>query len=182
MRFSLSLAVGKRPFRSPRRTLTADPAAQNPKSGAEDLGINSEAACPMWSVDGAVRRGPQDERRERQAHYSTENSCPRKVNTGKRVTAASQGTIWSDDLVSSSPNLVTRWAAPPGLSLVTQNKQSLFTGREVRDAKRRRPLHLKGSSTCIATLQKQVRTLGAPRRLSTSRPDRTWDDARGGSI
>ena len=49
------------------------------------------------------------------------------------------------------PCLVTgSGRASPGLSLVTQNKQSLLTGREVRDAKRRRPLYLKGSSSCVA--------------------------------
>ena len=49
------------------------------------------------------------------------------------------------------PCLVTgSGRASPGLSLVTQNKQSLLTGREVRDAKRRRPIYLKGSSSCVA--------------------------------
>ena len=51
------------------------------------------------------------------------------------------------------PCLVTgSGRASPGLSLVTQNKQSLLTGREVRDAKRRRPLYLKGSSSCYTLL------------------------------
>ena len=49
------------------------------------------------------------------------------------------------------PCLVTgSGRASPGLSLVTQNKQSLLTGREVRDAQRRRPLCLEGSSSCVA--------------------------------
>ena len=39
---------------------------------------------------------------------------------------------------------------PRPLSRHTQNKQSLLTGREVRDAQRRRPLHLKGSTSCVA--------------------------------
>ena len=44
------------------------------------------------------------------------------------------------------PCLVTgSGRASPGLSLVTQNKQSLLTGREVRDAQRRRPLCLASS-------------------------------------
>ena len=43
------------------------------------------------------------------------------------------------------PCLVTgSGRASPGLSHHTQNKQSLLTGREVRAAKRRRPLHLEG--------------------------------------
>ena len=40
--------------------------------------------------------------------------------------------------------------APPGLSLVTQQTIPAYRTREVRDAKRRRPLYLKGSSTCVA--------------------------------
>ena len=39
---------------------------------------------------------------------------------------------------------------PRPLSRHTQNKQSLLTGREVRDAQRRRPLCLEGSSSCVA--------------------------------
>jgi len=60
------------------------------------------------------------------------------------------------------PCLVTgSGRASPGLSLVTQNKQSLLTGREVRDAQRRRPLCLEGSSSCVARYPPKA---GTPRR------------------
>ena len=60
------------------------------------------------------------------------------------------------------PCLVTgSGRASPGLSLVTQNKQSLLTGREVRDAKRRRPLYLKGSSSRVARYL--AKAVGIPR-------------------
>ena len=47
------------------------------------------------------------------------------------------------------------------LSRHTQNKQSLLTGREVRDAQRRRPLCLEGSSSCVARYPPKA---GTPRR------------------
>ena len=62
------------------------------------------------------------------------------------------------------PCLVTgSGRASPGLSLVTQNKQSLLTGREVRDAQRRRPLCLEGSSSCVARYPPKAVTLCASR-------------------
>ena len=42
----------------------------------------------------------------------------------------------------------------------TQNKQSLLTGREVRDAQRRRPLCLKGSSSCVARYPPKAGNMG----------------------
>ena len=50
---------------------------------------------------------------------------------------------------------------PRPLSRHTQNKQSLLTGREVRDAQRRRPLCLEGSSSCVARYPPKA---GTPRR------------------
>ena len=53
------------------------------------------------------------------------------------------------------------------LSRHTQNKQSLLTGREVRDAQRRRPLCLEGSSSCVARYPpKQVRSGSTTRERS----------------
>ena len=65
------------------------------------------------------------------------------------------------------PCLVTgSGRASPGLSLVTQNKQSLLTGREVRDAQRRRPLCLEGSSSCVARYPPKA---GTPQKEKAAR-------------
>ena len=67
------------------------------------------------------------------------------------------------------PCLVTgSGRASPGLSLVTQNKQSLLTGREVRDAQRRRPLCL-GSSPATRRVKNPPETSAGPADYSVCR-------------
>ena len=70
------------------------------------------------------------------------------------------------------PCLVTGSGRASPASLVTQNKQSLLTGREVRDAKRRRPLYLKGSTSCVARYPPKAGTHGSRHKYTYAAPRR----------